>query len=128
MASNSGPHEPPAKAEQAAENRGGVARDADLSRRLAELSQRINAQAARENPARNASSRDGAGMGQGFRAAADLSGGVIVGVIIGLGLDRLAGSSPWGLILFVLVGFAAGVMNMLRGFGMMPKPGPGKNE
>ena len=33
---------------------------------------------------------------------------------LGWGLDRLAGTSPWGLIGFLLLGFCAGVLNVVR--------------
>ena len=36
---------------------------------------------------------------------------------VGWFLDRLLGSSPWGLIIFMLLGFAAGVLNVVRSTG-----------
>lgn len=126
MASGSTPQDPSHQAGQAAKEEDSVARDAELARRMAELSQRLSRGSAKADATKGKSVGDGAGMGQGFRAAADLSGGVIVGVILGLGLDRIVGSSPWGLIVFVLLGFAAGVLNMLRGVGLAPKPGSDK--
>lgn len=104
--------------------------ETSLSERMAKLSERLAAETVKTDSQTNAAKGDDAGMGQGFRAAADLSGGVIVGVILGLGLDHFAGSSPWGLIVFVLLGFCAGVMNMLRSFGLFqPRglKGPDKN-
>ncbi len=103
--------------------------EAELARRMADLSDRLDTQTAKAGLAGGsigATGSDSAGMGQGFKAAADLSGGVIVGVILGLGLDRIAGSSPWGLIVFLLLGFSAGVLNMLRGFGMAVPKGSGR--
>lgn len=99
----------------------------ELARRMADLSGRLDMKTAKARQAGvGTAGSGGAGMGQGFKAAADLSGGVIVGVILGLGLDRIAGSSPWGLIVFLLLGFSAGVLNMLRGFGMAVPKGSGR--
>jgi ATP synthase protein I len=34
--------------------------------------------------------------------------------VIGWFLDRWLGISPWGLIVFLLLGFAAGILNVMR--------------
>ena len=49
-----------------------------------------------------------------FRLASEFVAGVLVGAALGWGLDRVAGTSPWGLIGFLLLGFAAGVLNVVR--------------
>ena len=67
-----------------------------------------------------AASADAAGFARGFRLSTELVAGVLVGAAIGWGLDRLAGISPWGLIVFVLLGFAAGVLNVMRAAGIRP--------
>ena len=45
--------------------------------------------------------------------------GVLVGALIGWLLDRWLGISPWGLIMFLLLGFAAGVLNVMRAAGVV---------
>src|SRR5215475_11617872 len=45
--------------------------------------------------------------------------GVLVGAAIGWLLDRWLGISPWGLIVFLLLGFAAGVLNVMRAAGVV---------
>jgi ATP synthase protein I len=35
----------------------------------------------------------------------------------------MAGTSPWGLIIFLLLGFGAGVLNVLRSAGMVAEAG-----
>ncbi len=62
-------------------------------------------------------------MAQGLRLSSELVAGVLVGAVIGYVLDRLLGSSPWGFIVFVLLGFAAGVLNVMRAAGFLAKPG-----
>jgi ATP synthase protein I len=63
---------------------------------------------------------DAAGFARGFRLSSELVAGVLVGAAIGWAFDRLLGSSPWGLIVFLLLGFAAGVVNVMRAAGVMP--------
>jgi ATP synthase protein I len=60
-------------------------------------------------------------MALGFRLSSELVAGVLVGGGIGWGLDRLLGISPWGLIVFLLLGFAAGVLNVMRSAGVIAK-------
>ena len=57
------------------------------------------------------------GMARGIRLSTELVAGVLVGALIGWGLDRWLGISPWGLIVFLLLGFAAGVLNVVRAAG-----------
>jgi ATP synthase protein I len=57
---------------------------------------------------------DGAAFGKAFRFAAELLVGVGVGGFIGWALDRQFGTGPWLLVLFVILGFAAGVTNVIR--------------
>ncbi|HEY1312216.1 MAG TPA: AtpZ/AtpI family protein, partial [Pseudolabrys sp.] len=48
-----------------------------------------------------------------------LVAGVVVGALIGWLIDRWLGISPWGLIVFLLLGFAAGVLNVMRAAGVV---------
>ena len=42
-----------------------------------------------------------------------------MGAMLGWLLDRWLGTSPWGLIVFLLLGFAAGVLNVMRAAGVV---------
>ena len=55
----------------------------------------------------------GKGMGLGFRMASDFAAAVIVGVIVGLGIDAVFKVSPWATIICLLLGFIAGVRNVV---------------
>jgi ATP synthase protein I len=59
-------------------------------------------------------------MALGFRLSSELIAGVVVSGLLGWGLDRLLSTSPWGLIVFVLLGFIAGVVNVVRSAGVAP--------
>jgi ATP synthase protein I len=56
-------------------------------------------------------------MALGFRLSSELIAGVVVGALLGWGFDRLLSTSPFGLIVFVLLGFVAGVVNVVRSAG-----------
>jgi ATP synthase protein I len=60
--------------------------------------------------------------GQGMRAGIELVSGTLVGLAIGWGVDWLTGLSPLFLMLFLVLGFVAGVMNVMRLFSAKPKP------
>jgi len=55
---------------------------------------------------------------RGLRLSSELVAGVLVGAVIGYMLDRWLGLSPWGFIVFVLLGFAAGILNLMRAAGV----------
>jgi ATP synthase protein I len=59
-------------------------------------------------------------MALGFRLSSELIAGVVVGGLLGWGFDRLLSTSPFGLIAFVLLGFVAGVVNVIRSAGVAP--------
>ena len=60
-------------------------------------------------------------MAMGLRLSSELVAGVLVGAGLGWGFDRLLSTSPWGLIVFLLLGFTAGVINVMRAAGVMAK-------
>jgi ATP synthase protein I len=60
-------------------------------------------------------------MAMGLRLSSELVAGVLVGAGLGWGFDRLLSTSPWGLIVFLLLGFIAGVVNVMRAAGVMAK-------
>jgi ATP synthase protein I len=66
------------------------------------------------------SSGDPSALARGFRLSTELVAGVLAGAGIGWLLDRWLGISPWGMIVFLLLGFAAGVLNVMRVAGVVP--------
>lgn len=60
-------------------------------------------------------------MARGFRLSSELIAGVVVGAVIGWGFDRLLSTSPFGFIVFFLLGFVAGVVNVVRSAGVVPR-------
>ncbi len=75
------------------------------------------------------------GIGQALKVGSEFVAGVIVGFVIGYTIDRLFGTSPWGMIVFLLLGFAAGTLNVMRAAGVAKDPfaagsgkAPGRNR
>jgi ATP synthase protein I len=64
-------------------------------------------------PARNGGG-DPSPLAVGLRVGIELASALIVGVAIGYGLDRLLGTKPVFIAVFVLLGGAAGVLNVWR--------------
>ena len=95
--------------------------EAALSARLQRLGNRL---AKTNRPSENGSgprqTADLSAFARGFRLSTELVGGVLVGAGLGWLLDRWLGTTPWGLIVFLLLGFAAGVLNVMRAAGVAP--------
>jgi ATP synthase protein I len=74
----------------------------------------------RHEASRSGGSRNRGGRGEvegsalGWRMVTELVVGMLVGFAIGYGLDSLFGTRPVFLVIFALLGFAAGVRTMMR--------------
>ena len=103
--------------------------EAALSARLRRLSDGLGQ--ARERRVKRSDDAGGerattaSGYARGFRLSSELVAGVLVGAGLGWLIDRLLGISPWGFIVFLLLGFAAGVLNVMRSAGVVPGATPG---
>lgn len=96
---------------------GGAASDAELARRLDRLSRDLDAERRERAAAEPRERKDGAGFAHALRLSSEFVAGILVGAALGWGLDYVAGTSPWGLIGFLLLGFGAGVLNVVRASG-----------
>jgi ATP synthase protein I len=94
--------------------------EAALSARLQRLGKRLEtASRLPENDNGPRQTANASAFAVGFRMSSELVAGVLVGALIGWLLDRWLGISPWGLIVFLLLGFAAGVLNVMRAAGVV---------
>ena len=97
--------------------------EAALSERLGSLDQRLSEFRGRhvktEQPAGDGEDRAAraSAMALGFRLSSELIAGVAVGAGMGWGFDHLLSTSPFGFIVFLLLGFVAGVVNVVRTAG-----------
>ncbi|MDP2409386.1 MAG: AtpZ/AtpI family protein [Pseudolabrys sp.] len=94
--------------------------EAALSARLKRLGERLTVTG---RPSENVSgprqTNDPSQMARGFRLSTELVAGVLVGAMIGWLIDRWLGISPWGMMVFLLLGFAAGILNVMRAAGIV---------
>jgi F0F1-type ATP synthase assembly protein I len=91
--------------------------DRRLVKRLHRLEEKIEAarrEELRDEDHKSSDPQRGSGLTRAIGLSAEVVGAVGVGVAIGIGLDWLLGTSPWGLIIFFMLGFAAGVLNLIR--------------
>jgi len=97
------------------------ARLGSLDRRLSEI--RDNRKIGTDQPGdiSEDSAAKASAMARGFRLSSELVTGVVVGAAIGWGIDRLLSTSPFGLIVFFLLGFVAGLVNLVRSAGVMQR-------
>ena len=103
--------------------------DSDLSARLRELETQLDRKrdAAPDRDERFEGSASGpSALGRAFRMSAEFVAGIIAGGGLGWLLDRWLGTSPWGLIVFLMLGFAAGTFNVVRAAGA-GQAGPNRN-
>lgn len=84
-----------------------------LRARAAGIGARLEQVKARRAPQLDNAAR-GSAMGQAFKIAVELVVGVLFGGLIGWALDRYLGSRPWLMMVFLVLGFAAGMMNVVR--------------
>lgn len=54
------------------------------------------------------------GMATGMRIASEFVSAIFVGAAIGYGIDWIFGIAPIAMIIFMMLGFAAGVLNVIR--------------
>lgn len=106
-----------------------VSGDVELSARLRRLEQRlgeVRGSAAKREAAWGVGQADASGMGKAFRMSAEFMAGVIAGAGIGYAIDKVAGTSPWGLMILTVLGFCAGIYNVMRAAGFLrPQGRPG---
>src|SRR5471030_934791 len=96
------------------------ARLGSLDQRLSELRDSRKVRTDQPGTESGDSAARASAMARGFRLSSELVAGVVVGAAIGWGFDRLLSTSPFGLIVFFLLGFAAGVINVMRSAGVAP--------
>jgi len=87
--------------------------DAPDPDRLRELEGKIDALRKTQEPGARADEHYSQAQ-HAWRMVVELVAGLVIGFGIGFGLDALFGTTPVFLVLFILLGFVAGVRTMLR--------------
>ncbi|MCV6548679.1 MAG: AtpZ/AtpI family protein [Cohaesibacter sp.] len=91
----------------------------DLDAKLAHMNQKSE----QTNKAQHGTGANASGLAMAWRLGSEFIAGVFVGGAIGWLLDTWFGLAPWGMIIFTLLGFVAGMLNMLRSAGKIAPPG-----
>lgn len=111
MSASNGDKNPP-RGELSPEDREAFRKRAsDLGARLDKVKDEVRKRNADPEPDQQAR---GAAMGQAMKIAVELVVGIAVGGFIGKVLDDQFGTRPWLLIVFLMLGFAAGMLNIVR--------------
>ena len=82
----------------------------DLEARIARARGQRAAEAATEQTRQG----DMSGMSRGLRLGSEFVAAIIVGAGLGYIIDMFLPTRPWGLVVLLLLGFAAGVLNVVR--------------
>ena len=96
------------------------ARLGSLNRRLSEIRDNRKVETDQSGTEDGNSAARASAMARGFQLSSELIAGVVVGAAIGWGFDKLLSTSPFGLIVFFLLGFVAGVVNVVRSSRVTP--------
>jgi ATP synthase protein I len=95
---------------------------AEFKRRASQLGTRIDSVQS-EKQAEIEEQQDRAnrsrGMAYGLRMSSELVAAILVGGFMGYMLDTWLGTRPWLFLVFMMLGFSAGILNILRAFKRM---------
>jgi len=100
--------------------------ETSFEERLAMARDKQGLEAARPGPGKTPDGLDGSALAIGVRVGVEMVSALVVAVAIGWGLDWLFGTRPILMAVFVLLGGAAGVLNVWRMFAPKRGPAPGK--
>ena len=105
-------------------------RDQDgIRRRLDTLGERLKEVQARHAPPPQLEPNvRGEALGYALRLGVELVAGVAVGGFIGWALDRWLGSAPFLMVVFLALGAAAGILNVIRAAKAMQAKTPPAGE
>jgi ATP synthase protein I len=85
-----------------------------IKRRLHDLEGKVRDARSRHEPASSASQDRGSAMGEALKLSTEMIAGVAVGGFIGWALDRLFGTAPILMVVFLILGAAGGILNVIR--------------
>jgi ATP synthase protein I len=85
-----------------------------IKRRLHDLKGKVRDARLRHEPASSQAQDRGSAMGEALKLSTEMIAGVAVGGFIGWALDRLFGTAPILMVVFLILGAAAGIINVIR--------------
>jgi ATP synthase protein I len=96
----------------------------EQSQRLKEKIARAQATHATTLAAGTKANRDMTGMSRGLRLGTEFVAAILVGAVAGYLLDQWLHTTPWIMLVLLLVGFAAGVLNVVRSAAELNRASP----
>jgi ATP synthase protein I len=93
----------------------------DLASRLARAQ---GERKATDDQASPAATQNLSAISRGVRLGSEFIAAILVGWGIGYGLDLVLGTRPWLMLVMLMVGFAAGVLNVVRSAAQMNRAEP----
>jgi ATP synthase protein I len=106
----------------------GPSSDAELSAKLRHLDTRlsdIKSDRATSAAPKGRLAADGTAMAHGMKLVSEFVAGIVAGGILGWLIDRFAGIQPFGLLMGLMFGFAAGLRNLYRATSRPSSEAPG---
>ena len=108
------------------DRRGSAAEDAALKARLRRLGDQLGTltrKSAAEEGTQGGRRGEPSNLARALRLSSEFIAGILLGGFIGWLVDYFLGWSPWGLIVFLMLGFAAGTLNAMRSAGLIRPQG-----
>ena len=97
-----------------------------LEERLKSLDARLRKNEKNRNTGKSKS--DNVNFSNAIRLSTEFVVAILVGAGIGLAIDKFFGTAPWAMIIFLPLGFVAGVRNIMRAAGLQTNSPADKDE
>lgn len=98
--------------------------DHELAERLQRLSKKLVVERGEAEIATKQASRGQRSQwAEAMKLSSEFIAAILVGVGFGYAIDKYFETTPWGLIIFLMLGFAAAILNVLRASGMVAESG-----
>ena len=88
----------------------------DLSERIAKAQSDRDMREARKRKREADQENVNSGAGLALRYGAEMAGCIVIGLLIGLWFDKAFGTKPWGLLVWLGFGLAAGILSVIRAY------------
>lgn len=102
----------------------GTDREDSLEERRNSLGERLRQARSSDEGTRESGDVSRKGYSQALKISSEFISAIVVGGLLGYLLDYFLPTKPWGMVVFVFLGFCAGVLNVLRTVGKVSSPHP----
>ncbi|MCY6381724.1 AtpZ/AtpI family protein [Hoeflea prorocentri] len=91
----------------------------DLEERRRQLEAELASRRPEDKQGKDAEWAGKSSYAKAFQLSTEFVAAIFVGTLLGYLIDRFLGTTPWGMIIFLLLGFVAGVLNVMRSAGLV---------